>query len=164
MSESSHAEASTQSITLTGRVGLAVLLLVGVASLAGSLLTLEIGAPAKPGPGMWIAAASACGVLLTGVALATPAIARDDVEPFTAKRGLRQLLLAVPAVVLTVPVLDYLGIIITVFLLAVYWLKVPMTLGWIRTLITSAAVTASIYVIFILLLEVPFPKGELTGF
>lgn len=163
MSDDHQTDVTTRSATLTGRVGLGVLLLVGIVSLMGSLLTLEIGSPSKPGPGMWITAASACGVLLTVVALVTPTIARDEVEPF-ARRRLRQLMLAVPAFILTVPVLDFLGVIITIFLLGVYWLKVPMGLGWLRSLITAVAVTASIYVIFILLLEVPFPKGELTGF
>ena len=163
MTEASHHEVNTRSAVAVGRVGLAVLLAVGVVSLIGAFTTLEIGTPAAPGPGLWIAAVSACGVALCIAGLVAPGIAADDVEPIS-KLDLRHLALAVPALVLTVPVLDFLGITLTVFLLGLYWLKVPMGMRWIRSLIASALVTASIYVIFILLLEVPFPRGSLTGF
>lgn len=160
--EEGAAAPSAHSVTIAGRVGLALLLVVSVAAFIGALTTLEFGTLAQPGPGFWIVAVTGAAVLLCIAALIVPAITRDDVDPLTTPE-VRRLLTAAPALVLATPLIQLTGIMIATFFVSLYWLKVPMHLSVTRSAVVATVLTAAIYLIFIVLLRVPFPAGSLTG-
>lgn len=146
----------------TGRIGLAVLLAASLVTTVAGLLTLPFGSAAQPGEGLWIVAIAAASTVLCAVGLLLARIAGDGTSAF-ARSEVRTLMLAAPALLLTVPLVELLGIHIALVLLTLFWIKVPLAATWLRSLITAAAVCASIYVVFVLLLRVPFPAGSLTG-
>lgn len=57
--------------------------------------------------------------------------------------------------------IEYLGIIVTVFLMAFSWMHWLNNSSMISSLIISVIVTLFIYAIFVLWLRVPFPRGIL---
>lgn len=163
MSESAGAARTGHGGVLwTGRAGLAVLFVLGVVACVGSLVSLDQGTAAEPGPGLWITCISAAGAAFGAVCLFIPSVTRDEVETIS-RPELGVLGLAAPALVLTLPMLSLLGVTLTVLMLSFYWFKVPLQASWRRSAISAAAITASIYTIFVLLLQVPFPAGSLTG-
>lgn len=153
---------SVHSANVAGRVGLGLLLVVSVVAFVGALTTLEFGTLAQPGPGLWIVGVSGAAVLLCAAALAAPGITRDEVDPLTGPEVMR-LLTAAPALVLATPLIHLTGITIATLIVSLYWLKVPMQQSIIRSAVVATVLTAAIYLVFIVLLRVPFPTGSLAG-
>lgn len=162
MSQPETSLRETRIALTTGRVGMAALFLISLAALIGSITTLEFGTTQQPGAGFWITLVSTISLILSGVGVAVPAVASDEVE-LAGREELRAVFLAVPALLLSAPLLTLIGAVPTALLLGFYWLKIPLRSSWLRSVIVSAAIAASIYVVFIALLRVPFPAGSIVS-
>lgn len=153
------AEPSEDGRRTFARAGLALLMIVGLVATVAAPLTLEVGGLASPGPGFWIFWVSLLTTVLLAVALFRTPILIDGVEPFTRKD--RPVLLAVPLVLLIMPMLTLFGVSATTLIICLYWFKVITHASWRITLIGSVLITAGIWTVFIYLLGVPFTPGTL---
>jgi putative tricarboxylic transport membrane protein len=77
--------------------------------------------------------------------------------PFSLKR----ILLLLSSLILFVVVLDYLGTLITSFVLIVFLLRYLEPQKWWVTVLTAGLVTVVFYLLFVVLLNVQLPKGIL---
>jgi MFS family permease len=131
----------------------AVIVALGVATLVGSW-SLGVGTPEQPGPGAWPFLVSIVLVVL-GVVLALLARTTTDTERFTRNSW------AIPAglatMVLFVALVGVIGFEIPAVLLAFVWLRFLGREGWRTSVITSVAVVAAFYLLFVAALAVPIP-------
>ena len=141
-----------------GPVGQAVAAAVPVAAGAGCLaytMTLPLGTPIDPGPGLWPAVAS---VLLVGAGSWVLVMERDGegVEQFGP--GTRGVALGVLMLVGYVLLVRRIGFEIPTLLLIAGWLRLLGGEPWRVTAAVSVGATAVLYVVFVLLLGVPLPR------
>ncbi|WP_309071514.1 tripartite tricarboxylate transporter TctB family protein [Arthrobacter sp.] len=141
------------------RSGMGVLLLVAVGATVAAPLTLEIGTVAEPQPGFWVFWVSLVTAVLTGVSFLRRTILMDGVEPL--RRQDAPVLVAVPLLVLLVPMLTLFGVSITTLIVTFYWLRVIAHASWRMTILGSILITAGVWIVFIYLLGVPFTPGTL---
>lgn len=159
---SSHAPATEEEATTFARAGVGVLLALCVALTAAAAFTLELGSLASPGPGLWILAVAAFTTILTVAALLGRHIVVDGVLPFDRRVG-SGVLLALPPLLLVVPMLELLGVLITTASVGFYWFTVVAHASVRTAVVGTLAITAGIWFVFIQLLGVPFSPGSLTN-
>jgi putative tricarboxylic transport membrane protein len=134
--------------------GAVVPLAFGVAALLLGL-TLRFGSPQDPGPGLWPVVISVAIIVLSVVLLVTER-EEHDYEKFT--RGALLNLLGVVSLVAYVVMFQLIGFEIATLLITAFWLKVLGSESWRATVALSVAVTASLYILFVLVLEAPIPR------
>ncbi|MEU6644529.1 tripartite tricarboxylate transporter TctB family protein [Saccharomonospora sp. NPDC046836] len=145
-----------------GRIGFAVLTVLAAVTTVGAFTTLEFGTPARPAPGFWIGIVSVATLALVVTALVNPRIVVDEVSRITRADAVA-VAVAVPLLALTPSLLTLLGLTVTTALSCFYWFVLVTRTSVLRSLIGAVAITAGIVVVFIELLQVPFPLGALTG-
>lgn len=122
---------------------------------------LGLGALDSAGAGLWPMLASAAMVLaaaLLGVELLR---AHDSgIEPFT---GASTVLLAVVAMVAFTWLFTWLGLIAPMVLVLVPWFRFLSHESWFISVVAAITVTAVMYLLFAVLLEVPLPVSPALG-
>ena len=139
--------------TLTSVLTAAAIVLLGVAALIGSS-SLGIGTASEPGPGTWPMIISILLVVLGGVLLLM-ARKTSDAEKFS--RGSWLVLAGLASMVGFVLVIEVIGFEIPAALLCFVWLRFLGREGWRMSVITSLAVVAGFYLVFVAALSVPIP-------
>ena len=130
-----------------------VVVALGAAALVGSL-SLGAGSAGKPGSGTWPLIISLTLIVL-GLAL-LPAVRRTaDAERFTGASWL--VLVGIATMVVFVALISVIGFEIPAALLAFVWLRFLGQESWRSSVITSLAVVAAFYLIFVAALAVPIP-------
>lgn len=145
------------------RICFIVLFLVGVVLTVSVPFNLPIGDVTHTQPGFWPFWVSMITTIFLAIAIVRTKLLLAGVERLTGDE-FRHVVLAVPVLLLAVPTLMLFGIAITTALVAFYWFKVATKSAWLTSVIGAIAVAGSALIIFIYLLDVPFPSGELTGF
>ncbi len=122
----------------------------------GSLYSylLGLGNPATPGPGFWPFIASLVVVGSSGVLLFTER-SGEDYERFTARA--RFIGYGVVSVAVFILLYQALGFIIPALLTFLFWLKFLGGESWVVSGVLAVLFTAGFYVLFGLVLAVPFP-------
>lgn len=75
------------------------------------------------------------------------------------KQGLLRLIGCLVASVLFIPAFEFLGTIISIFILVLALTKIFGDDGWLRPIVLAAASTIAAYFLFFHLLDVPLPQG-----
>jgi putative tricarboxylic transport membrane protein len=139
--------------TLSNVITAAGVVVLGVAALVGSL-SLGTGSAAQPGPGTWPMIISIVLVVL-GVGLLASARRIADAEKFSASSWL--VLGGLVTMVGFVLLIDVIGFEIPAALLCFVWLRFLGREGWRMSIVTSLAVVAAFYLVFVAALSVPIP-------
>jgi hypothetical protein len=130
-----------------------VVIAVGAVAFAGSL-SLGVGSAEEPGPGTWPLIVSAVLTLL-GVALLANSRRIHDAERFS---GTSLLVVGgLVTMVVFVAVIEVVGFEIPAALLCFVWLRFLGRESWRLSAITSVAVVAGFYLVFVAALAVPIP-------
>lgn len=132
-------------------------LALGIAALALSL-RLELGSLSEPGPGLWPLVVST--VLIVG-SLGVLRTANGSAEPLT--RQAVPILAALAALGVFVAAFSVVGFTVPAFALLVFWLRWISREGWTVTLAVACGATAALYVLFAVVLGVPFPADLLVA-
>ncbi|MFC4003709.1 tripartite tricarboxylate transporter TctB family protein [Prauserella oleivorans] len=129
-------------------------------SLAAAVESWNLGlwASRRPGPGLWPFLIS---VTMFGCAAGAWLRERRSEAEAPPETSWRRELVAFGSVVAYIMGFAYLGLVIPTLLLLVLWLKALANEPWRLVLPLSVAGTAVIYVVFDVLLGVPFPNGVL---
>ncbi len=135
------------------RFGGVATLVIGVFGSLYSYL-LGLGNPATPGPGFWPFIASLVVVGSSGVLLFTER-SGEDYERFTARA--RFIGYGVVSVAVFILLYQALGFIIPALLTFLFWLKFLGGESWVVSGVLAVLFTAGFYVLFGLVLAVPFP-------
>ena len=134
------------------RLGSIVALAVSVFFVA-SAYQLSLGSLTEPRPGLW--------PFLVGLVMAASSVAlfftddREDYQRFTGR--FRFIIFGLLSLAAFIVAFAFLGFILPGFLTFVFWLRFLGEEPWGRTLGLAALFTALFYVLFVLLLGVPFP-------
>jgi hypothetical protein len=126
---------------------------LGVAAVVGSL-GLGVGTPGEPGPGTWPLLISGALVVLS-IALVVLARHHTDAERFT--RASWQVLAGLATMIFFVAAVPYIGFEIPAAVLTFLWLRFLGGEGWRLSVVTSIAVVAAFYLIFVAALSVRIP-------
>lgn len=158
-SEESESARRAHRYALVGTVGL----VIAASTLAVlAFATLPSGTPAEPAPGLWLQVVTMLTTSLLVAVLVCRSLLVDEVDPVDADQG-RSVASTIPVLVLTVPALQLLGVTLTIWIAASYWLLViNRERAW-RAVAISFAIAVGVNIIFIQVLKVPFPLGTLTG-
>jgi putative tricarboxylic transport membrane protein len=136
-----------------------IVLLLGISSLAYSY-SLSLGSLLAPGPGFWPFVCS--GVIVLGsVALLITERDSRDYERFTARTGM--IVIGLLSLVVFALLFIRIGFIIPGLLTFAFWLRFLGEESWRATLILSVLFTVGFYVLFALVLRVPFPDELLVS-
>lgn len=139
---------------VTGAVPLAL----GVAALLASL-NLPVGSLTRPGSGFWPLVVS---VALIASSLAVFASGADeDEEPFTRESLRTGAVLA--GLVAFVVLFTYFGFVLPATLLLVFWLRWISHESWRMTVAVTVSAVTVFYVLFAIVLGVPFPYDIIVG-
>ena len=134
------------------RLGSIVALAVSVFFVA-SAYQLSLGSLTEPRPGLW--------PFLVGLVMAASSVAlfftddREDYQRFTGR--FRFIIFGLLSLAAFIVAFAFLGFILPGFLTFVFWLRFLGEEPWGRALGLAALFTALFYVLFVLLLGVPFP-------
>lgn len=130
-----------------------VVVALGVAALLGSW-ALGVGSPRKPDAGLWPLLVSAVLVVLA-VALLATARRPSDAERFSRTSWL--VLAGIVTMVGFVAVIEVVGFEVPAALLCLVWLRFLGRESWRTSIVTSLAVVAGFYAVFVAALAVPIP-------
>jgi putative tricarboxylic transport membrane protein len=134
------------------RLGSIVALAVSVFFVA-SAYQLSLGSLTEPRPGLW--------PFLVGLAMAASSVAlffTDDREDYQRVTGrFRFIIFGLLSLAAFIVAFAFLGFILPGFLTFVFWLRFLGEEPWGRALGLAALFTALFYILFVLLLGVPFP-------
>jgi putative tricarboxylic transport membrane protein len=136
------------------RLGSVVSLLLGIFALVMAY-SLRIGEFTRPGPGLWPFLISVTIVLSSIALLATERDARDY-ERLTART--KFIVFGLLALGVFILLFLQIGFIIPGFLTFVFWFRFLSREPWGLTLIIAVLCTAGFYIVFDVLLGVPFPE------
>jgi putative tricarboxylic transport membrane protein len=134
------------------RLGSIVALAVSVFFVA-SAYQLSLGSLTEPRPGLW--------PFLVGLVMAASSVAlfftddREDYQRFTGR--FRFIIFGLLSLAAFIVAFAFLGFILPGFLTFVFWLRFLGEEPWGRALGLAALFTALFYILFVLLLGVPFP-------
>jgi putative tricarboxylic transport membrane protein len=137
------------------RIGGAITLVLGILALVYSY-TLSLGSLSNPAPGLWPFVISGVIVGCSIMLLITERDGRDH-ERFTS--GVRRIIFGVISLSIFIMLFEWFGFAIPGLLTFVFWLRFIGNESWRSTLTISVLATAAFYVVFVLLLGVPFPRG-----
>ncbi len=129
-------------------------LVVGVLFMASAYqLSLSLPMQSGPGPGLWPFLVSGVMVASSVVVLFTDR--SENYERFTGR--IKVIGLGLASLVVFIVAFAFLGFILPGFLTLAFWLRYLGGESWRTTLLLSVLFTAVFYVLFVLLLGVPFP-------
>jgi hypothetical protein len=132
-------------------------LVLGIAGCVASY-QLTLGSLVQPGPGLWPFAASAALLVASAVLLIQRVRTSDEQdEPVTA--GAWRVAVATGLMALFAVAFVWVGLLGTLFVVLVVWLRFLSRESWRATLIYAVSVAVGFYVLFVVLLRIPFP-GE----
>lgn len=134
-------------------------LLVGVYALAYSY-SLSLGELTSPGPGMWPFVISAVIILCSIMVLVTER-SSEDYEQITSRA--RVIGLGLLSLGVFILLFEQIGFIVPALLTLAFWLRFIGEESWRLTGIITILATAGFYVVFVVLLGVPFPSGPFPG-
>jgi hypothetical protein len=137
----------------TNVVAAIVTVALGAAALVGSL-SLGVGTPEKPGPGMWPFLISLALVVL-GLVLVPTVRRTADAERFTRSSVLVAVGLA--TMVVFVALISVIGFEIPTALLAFVWLRFLGKETWRSSIVTSLGIVVAFYLVFVAALSTPIP-------
>jgi putative tricarboxylic transport membrane protein len=143
------------------RAGPAVRLAGGLVPLAFGVAALvlawrmRMGEPRDPGPGMWPAIISVAIIALSVVLLVRE---RDERDYERFSRGAWFNLLGVASLVAYVLLFRLVGFEVATLVVTAVWLKLLGGESWRTTIVLSALLTASLYTLFVLVLDAPIPR------
>lgn len=120
-------------------------------------LDLGTGSLTNPGPGLWPALVGASIMLGSGAIL----IAGSDGEPFVRRSW--HVLIATLALIGFVVLFQTVGFVLPALLILAFWLRVISKESWRMTAGVTVGATVVLYVLFEMLLGVPFPFDIVTG-
>ena len=130
-----------------------VVVALGAAALVGSM-SLGAGSANRPGSGTWPLLISIVLVLLR-IGLVVTARSTTDAERFTRPSWL--VLVGIVTMIVFVALIGIIGFEIPSALLAFVWLRYLGQESWRSSIITSLAVVAAFYLVFVAALSVPIP-------
>ncbi|MCX8116670.1 MAG: tripartite tricarboxylate transporter TctB family protein [Desulfobacterota bacterium] len=157
-----HLTGEVSTIEKWDRLTGAVLFVIGVVT-ALSSVGLKMGSLRHPGSGFLPFSLSIALIVLSAILILTRLGKGKGSKPFWPERTWLRPLLAVLILFSYALAIGRLGFPLTTFLFLLAWMKVIEQLGWFRVIGLSFAVTASLYLIFGKLLEVPLPMGFFSG-
>lgn len=134
-------------------------LALGICALAYAY-TLSLGGLTNPGPGLWPFLISVA-IILFSITLLVTESGAEDYERFT--RGIRTIALGIVSLAAFVLLFALIGFIVPGFLTFVFWLRFIGGESWRLTLIVASLSTAAFYLVFAVLLSVPFPTDPIFG-
>lgn len=153
-----HEEVIPRAGTGAHFVGSLVPLCIGVASLVYAM-SLGVGSPTEPGPGLWPSVLSAA-LVATSVVLLIFGRRTEDYEKFT-RRALA-IVLGVVSLGLFVILFQRVGFELPTLLVFVFWLRFLGGESWRTTVLVATGATAAFYVLFIVVLGTPLPHIALS--
>jgi hypothetical protein len=139
--------------TLSNLVTAVGVIALGIAALLGSL-ALGLGTPRSPAAGLWPLMISIV-IAVLGVALLASARSTTDAEKFSGNSWL--VLAGLATMLVFVAVIGTVGFEIPAALLAFVWLRFLGHESWRMSIVTSLAVVAAFYLLFVAALSVPIP-------
>jgi putative tricarboxylic transport membrane protein len=137
-----------------------ILFLTGVVTAWGSV-GLSMGSFRHPGSGFLPFGLSLILIVLSLILIFSRLGKGKISKPFWPDHAWLRPLLGVGILFIYAAVIGQLGFLLTTLLFLLVWMKVIEQLRWFRVISISIAVTASLYLIFGKLLEVPLPMGFL---
>lgn len=148
-------------MTKAYRLGAVTVLVFGVCAAIASY-RLSLGSLSAPGSGLWPFLVSAL-MVFTGVVLIFEDTT-DDYESWT--RSSLRIAAAFAALGLFIVLFGLFSFLIPAFLMLLLWLRYLAMERWRMSIVLAAAGSIGLYVVFGVLLDVPFPEGlvsQLTG-
>ena len=141
-------------------------LFIGLLLSVWSLTTYEIGRLTHPGPGYLPLALGIILILLSLILLIAQWKKRTSptkrpVLSSTTPGGWKKIVYTVLVLAVTAFFFETLGYLLTFFILIVLLMKGAAYQSWKRILLTAFLTTLGVYLIFVLLLEQPLPRGLL---
>jgi putative tricarboxylic transport membrane protein len=118
-------------------------------------ISLSVGTPVNPGPGLWPATASVL-LIVAGLWSLVFERHRRDGEAFT--RGGLGIGIGIVTLIVYVFAMRRVGFEIPTLLVLAFWLRFLGKESWLMTAIVSACTTAVFYLLFIVLLGAPIPR------
>jgi hypothetical protein len=129
-------------------------LVIGVVSLVYAL-SLGVGSPAQPGPGLWPIVISVVLVVCSVVLLVFGRGGGEDYEEFTS--GARVIAMGVVSLGVFVLLFQRVGFELPCLLVLVFWIRFLGGESWRTTVLVSVGVTVAFYALFIVALGTPIP-------
>jgi len=121
-------------------------------------LKMPLGDPANPKAGFWPVMISGTFVFLAVLLLFTERDDKDYVANDSSSGGIG---LAILSLGLFIFLFSMYGFIVPGFVLMVFWLRSLGRESWLSTIATAVLLVAGFYILFVRILEVPFPEGLL---
>ena len=123
-------------------------------------LKMPFGSTESPGTGFWPVMISGAFLFLALLLLVTERDSRD----YAAIRSSSGIVgLAVLSLGIFIFLFSRYGFVVPGFLLTVFWLRSLGAESWRLTIATSTLLVMSFYLLFVQILDVPFPEGLLAG-
>lgn len=148
------------------RIAAIIFLTLGFGIIYYSLEHLELGTMKLPGSGFFPAISGACFVIFSLAWLFSArsggACTKESTTLLWEKGDWIRPLMVVAITAGYAAVIDFLGFILTTFLFIVIWQFLIVREKWIKIVIISLIGTASMYVMFQLLLKIPLPVSIFT--
>lgn len=126
--------------------------------------TLPMGSLSEPGAALFpilVAVLMAISSLALVVEQARLTGSADASLPLPRGADLRRLLGIALSVIGYIWLLSYLGFLVASILMALALVRLLTAGSWVRTAVVALAISISTYVLFVVILGVPLPKGEL---
>jgi hypothetical protein len=115
---------------------------------------LELGQWNKPGPGLWPFVLGAL-LVVCSLVLLVKDIRKDSYEKFT--RNTRLVIHTIACIAIFIVIFKILGVVPAVIALMLFQLRAVGAESWKTSLLVTAGMTISSYVIFSVWLKIPFP-------
>lgn len=130
-----------------------------------SALKLNIGTIKETGPGfmpvlLGVGSVVVAGLILRNSFKSTESRKTEEVS----KEGKWRYFSCILACIVFIPLFEQLGPLVSVFALVLALTKIWGSRGWLKPVLMSAMSSAAVYLVFSILLEVPFPRDILLMF
>lgn len=119
---------------------------------------LGVGELASPGPGLWPVIASALVICASLALVFTEQDTRDYEAP---TRGTYRVVMGLLSLVTFALLFELLGFALSTPLMFLFWLRVLGRESWAMTVLLTVAGSTVLYLLFVVLLNAPMPRGVL---
>lgn len=140
-------------MSLLNLLGGIVPLLIGIVFLISSW-QLPFGQLVSPGPGLWPAILSVVLIIVSFLLLIT-GYKKENYKKFSPE--VKKVLYGIISIALFILLFETLGLEICCLLLLIYWIRFLGKESWKTAIMYSGTITISVYVVFVILLEIPIP-------
>lgn len=120
---------------------------------------MKMGTINAPGPGFVPVALGGIGLLVSLILLVTNLKKAEDNSEKVSKDGLLRFFGYLIASIVFIPIMEFLGTIISIFVLVFALAKISGAKGWTNPLLLSVIFTAAAFIVFDLILKVSLPRG-----